>query len=169
MILYVASSKRTKAMTVNVNVQIACATSTVPTEQQIVDWIERSLGQASGDISLRVVDREEIQSLNREFRGQDKPTNVLSFPAGTVEGLPAGSPKPLGDIVICAPLVESEASEQHKEPADHWAHLLVHGTLHLLGFDHETDDDAAIMEGREVEILAAHGIGNPYAQPPQQT
>lgn len=103
-----------------------------------------------------------MRSLNCAFRGKDKPTNVLSFPAGDVAGLPADAPLPLGDIVICAGVVGAEAAAQGKTEDDHWAHMLVHGTLHLLGFDHETDAEAADMEALETRILGEHGIADPY-------
>ena len=88
---------------------------------------------------MRIVDAAEIHALNSDYRGKDKPTNVLSFPAGDVAGLPADMPVPLGDVVICASVVREEAAAQGKALDDHWAHMLVHGTLHLLGYDHETD------------------------------
>ena len=113
------------------------------------------------DITVRLVDEEEGRALNRKFRQQDKATNVLSFPAES-DTLPAEIARPLGDIVICGPLVEREAAEQGKAATSHWNHLLVHGALHLLGFDHETEDEAAIMESLEIEILARRGIADPY-------
>jgi len=103
-----------------------------------------------------------MRGLNRDYRGKDKPTNVLSFPAGQVAGLPDAEPVPLGDIVVCADVVSDEAATQEKAPADHWAHMLVHGTLHLLGFDHEDETDAATMEALETRILAAGGVADPY-------
>ena len=106
-----------------------------------------------------------MQQLNSEFREQDKPTNVLSFPAGEIEGLPSDADVPLGDIVVCAEVVRSEAKEQGKTAQAHWAHMVVHGTLHLLGFDHENDSDAARMEGLEIQILTDNGISNPYTEP----
>ena len=96
-----------------------------------------------------------------DYRGKDRETNVLSFPAGD-DGLPPDVARPLGDLVICAPVVLREAGEQGKSVADHWGHLLVHGSLHLLGFDHETDAEASAMEGLEREILAARGVADPY-------
>ena len=100
--------------------------------------------------------------MNNEFRGKNSPTNVLSFPAGEIDGLPAGTDMPLGDLVVCTSVVNDEAATQGKGVEDHWAHMIVHGTLHLLGFDHETNAEAAVMESREIEILGAHGITNPY-------
>ena len=103
-----------------------------------------------------------MRALNRDYREQDKTTNVLSFPAGEIAGLPDDAPRALGDIVICAAVISDEAAEQGKELSAHWAHMLVHGTLHLLGYDHETDAEAAAMEGLETRILCQHGCPDPY-------
>jgi len=153
-------------MTAQVDVQVSVDDESVPEANEIALWVDRAM-QATGrrddaDVSVRVVCKSEMQKLNSEFRGQDKPTNVLSFPAGDIEGLPADAGVPLGDIVVCAEVVRSEATEQGKATAAHWAHMVVHGTLHILGFDHENDSDAAIMEGLEKQILGDNGIANPY-------
>jgi len=108
-------------------------------------------------LSIRVVGSAESRRLNRTWRGKDKPTNVLSFPA------PATQSPLLGDLAICAPVVAREAREQGKSTQAHWAHMVVHGVLHLLGYDHELDRDAAIMEARETALLANFGYANPYA------
>jgi probable rRNA maturation factor len=110
-------------------------------------------------VCIRVVGTGAGRRLNREYRGKDKPTNVLSFPASTVERALGGA---LGDLVICAPVVAAEARAQHKPPPAHWAHMVVHGVLHLHGFDHETPREARAMEGLEVEILRGFGYQNPY-------
>jgi probable rRNA maturation factor len=115
------------------------------------------------DLAIRVVDTKEACSLNRHYRGKDYATNVLSFPAE----LPAGVDMPmplLGDLVICAPVVEREAGEQGKEVNAHYAHLTVHGILHLLGLDHDDDREAEAMEQLEREILAGLGYDDPYAE-----
>lgn len=113
-------------------------------------------------MSVRIVDAEEGRALNQRWRERDRPTNVLSFPAD----LPPELELPLlGDLVLCAPVVLREAAEQGKRVEDHWAHLVIHGVLHLLGMDHQDDAEAEEMEQREREILAALGIGDPYADP----
>ena len=112
---------------------------------------------------MRLVDTEEMRVLNRDFRNKDTSTNVLSFPARAIEGLPAEAGHVLGDIVICAAIVSDEAARQGKASGDHWAHMLVHGTLHLLGYDHDSDTDAAEMEALETQILTSNGLKDPYA------
>ena len=158
-------------MTVQVDIQIAVEDKSVPESGDITLWINHAL-QASGrggefEVSVRVVDETEMQELNGKFRDQNKPTNVLSFPASPIDGLPNDTELPLGDIVICAGIVRREAEEQNKAISDHWAHMLVHGTLHLLGFDHINDSDAAIRENLEIQIMTNHGIANPYREPPR--
>jgi probable rRNA maturation factor len=153
-------------MTVHVDVELASDSASLPSAGEIAQWVGRTIAATGSDagfeVSVRVVDEAEMQTLNRRFRGQDKTTNVLSFPAADVQGLPSDAETPLGDIVVCAAVVGAEAAQQGKSLSDHWAHMLVHGTLHLLGFDHVRDADADAMEGLEVRVLEEFGIGNPY-------
>ena len=155
-------------MTVQVDVQNATDDDTAPKTAEVESWVARTVNVVGVDrhteVSVRIVDASEIQALNREYRGKDKSTNVLSFPAGEVEGLPADVPRLLGDIVVCAEVVRTEAAEQGKDVADHWAHMLVHGTLHLLGHDHETDAEAVEMEALEARILSNFGVPDPYGE-----
>ena len=147
-------------MTIDLDVQLASACESIPAEQNFTLWVEAALaGQGSHQLTVRLVDAEESAGLNMQFRGRKGPTNVLSFPAD----LPAEVNIPLlGDIVICAPLVEREAEEQAKTLEAHWAHLVIHGVLHLLGMDHQQDNDARQMESRERELLAGLGYPDPY-------
>jgi probable rRNA maturation factor len=158
--------------TVEVELQVACRTRRVPSADEIRSWIADAIAQAGRapggavEVVVRVVGERESRALNYRFRKQDRPTNVLAFPAATPEELKhvhAGESLPLGDLAICAPVLEREAAEQGKAAEAHWAHLVVHGTLHLLGFDHRSEDEAAVMEGLERRILAARGIADPYA------
>lgn len=153
-------------MNVLVDVQRACEDDTIPVAETIDAWVARTVAAASVsndvEVSVRIVDADEIRALNREYRDKDKATNVLSFPAGPLVGLPDDAPSLLGDIVVCASVVATEAAEQGKTVAAHWAHMLVHGTLHLLGFDHENDAEAAEMEGLEMRVLTANGLADPY-------
>jgi len=118
------------------------------------------------EIGIACVDLDQSQQLNLEYRRKDKPTNVLSFPSEIPEEiLPMLAARPLGDLVICIPVVLQEAAEQQKVPVEHFTHMLVHGTLHLLGYDHEiSDEDADEMEALEIEILAKLGLNNPYQE-----
>jgi probable rRNA maturation factor len=115
------------------------------------------------EISVVLSDDEHLRELNKHHRGMDKPTNVLSFPAARMKA-PAGAPRILGDVVIALETVEREAAEESKPIENHLAHLVVHGVLHLLGYDHEDDEEAEMMEARERQILARLGIPDPYAE-----
>ena len=143
----------------SLSVQYACNADGLPLRPWIRTWSRAALnvdGLRGGQITIRFVDVEEGQALNREYRGKDYATNVLSFPYET-------EPVVLGDLVICAPVVAREASEQGKTLDAHYAHLTVHGLLHLLGYDHETgEDDAQRMEDKERAILASLGFDDPY-------
>ncbi|EPJ3659519.1 rRNA maturation RNase YbeY [Acinetobacter baumannii] len=133
--------------------------------KKIIETTLRYVGYKEDcEIGIACVDLEESHQLNLQYREKDKPTNVLSFPSDIPEEvLPMLDALPLGDLVICIPVVLQEALEQKKTAQNHFAHLLVHGVLHLLGYDHETsDEDAEEMEGLEIEILAKLNIANPY-------
>jgi len=149
-----------------VDVQIASDSAGIPPGNRIRAWVRAAVSTAipdsGGDVTVRVVDESEMRTLNREFRHKDEPTNVLSFPAGDADGLPPGVAAALGDIVVCAPVVAREAAEQDKAVVDHWGHMLVHGTLHLLGHDHVGTREARRMEALERSILATFGIADPY-------
>jgi probable rRNA maturation factor len=145
----------------HVTVQYAVAAQGVPGEQDIRAWAGLALQEADGrrEVVVRIVDEAEITALNRQYRGKDGPTNVLSFPC---EGFPGIDTQLLGDVVICAPVVAAEAVTQGKLPQSHWAHLVIHGVLHLLGYDHHTDTEAQRMESREVILLSGLGYDDPY-------
>ncbi|MGD8743529.1 MAG: rRNA maturation RNase YbeY [Granulosicoccaceae bacterium] len=141
----------------------------IPVREQFEQWLRAALAGRidTAELSVRIVGVEEMTALNRDYRGKDKPTNVLTFPfelpAGLGEVDDAEMPHDLlGDIVICAEVVENEAREQGKAAEAHWAHMVVHGVLHLLGYDHIDPDEASQMEGIEIEILAQLGVANPY-------
>jgi len=124
-----------------------------------------AIGQGRGGIiiDITLTDDGEQQRLNRDYRGQDRPTNVLAFPGADPElKLPPGVPAMLGDVVLALATIRREADEQQKPVADHLRHLVVHGVLHLLGYDHQTETDAAAMEAREIAILAELGVPDPY-------
>lgn len=138
-----------------------------PGNDDFVTWATAALAVAeihyASDIGVRIVDEDEIRVLNRDYRGKDKPTNILSFPSDLPEFVRTKLETALlGDLVICAPVVVQEALEQGKVLRDHWAHLTIHGVLHLLGYDHITDDEAAVMEPLEVAAMASLGLANPY-------
>jgi probable rRNA maturation factor len=146
-----------------VHVGYALPRAGVPSSTSFRRWVAAALAGArrkrATELSIRIVDEIEGRALNLDYRGRDYATNVLSFPVD----LPQGIALPLiGDIVLCAPVVTREAHEQGKARRDHYAHLTVHGVLHLLGFDHEADSGAMRMEALEVRILSGLGIGNPY-------
>jgi probable rRNA maturation factor len=146
---------------IEVVVQRAVSGDKLPGEAEITRWAEAALGDRPGNstITVRLVDEAEGHDLNQRYRGKDYATNVLSFTAD----IPAVHKLPdLGDLVLCAPVIEREAEDQGKALADHWAHLVVHGVLHLLGYDHEAPADAATMEAAEISILGKLGIADPY-------
>jgi probable rRNA maturation factor len=149
----------------DLDLQIACAALALPDAGRFRAWASAALAgrREAAELTIRVVGETEGTELNQRYRGRPGPTNVLSFPFDPPPGLP---PQDLiGDLVICAPVVAREACEQGKLEEAHWAHLVVHGTLHLLGYDHLTDPDAAQMEAMETVILAGLGFPSPYEAP----
>jgi len=153
------------------DIQLAAEPADLPAGADFPAWIRAALqgaagdggtdGMAGGALSLRLVGLAEGAELNSTWRHKAGPTNVLAFP-GPSEALPPGVPPEFGDLVICLPVVLREAAEQGKPPVSHLAHLVVHGTLHLLGYTHEGEADAARMEGLEARVLAGLGIPDPY-------
>ncbi|MBZ2163028.1 rRNA maturation RNase YbeY [Alteromonas stellipolaris] len=134
----------------------------IPSAEQVEAWANAVLAAENTgeqEVTVRFTDDEESQTLNHEYRGKDKPTNVLSFPFEVPPGIEMNL---LGDLVICVPVIMREAQEQDKTPTNHYAHMVIHGILHLLGYDHIDDADADIMEAKEIRILASLNIGNPY-------
>lgn len=141
-----------------VDVQIAARRSAAPAAADLRHWAEKALQDEAGEVCVRVVGAEEGGRLNSRYRGIGTPTNVLSFPSGAE----VAGEKHLGDVVVCAPVVEAEAREQQKRCCDHYAHMVVHGVLHLRGFDHESVAQAREMEGLETAILKEVGVADPY-------
>ena len=165
-------------MSVLLDLQLASEHTDIPSEQQFIEWLEQvfnALNIAEKELTIRVVDEAESQQLNFQYRSKNSPTNVLSFPFEMPDfismqedaepddiGLADAEFSLLGDLVICAPIVASEAKQQNKKLFHHWAHMVVHGTLHLLGYDHINDDEAEHMEALERQILQQLAIDDPY-------
>ena len=148
-------------MAIILDIQSASSSGDAPDEESIKRWVSAVIGSKEGDteLSVRIVDEPEGKKLNEKYRGATGPTNVLSFPFDekTPEPLPL-----IGDIVVCAPVVTREAQQQNKDLTAHWAHMIIHGVLHLLGYDHQNDSEAAIMETLETEIMQKLGFAPPY-------
>jgi len=149
-------------LTITLDLQHASHANNIPEQKELQHWLNAVLLPKHNGIELtiRIVDIEESQALNHQYRGKNKPTNVLSFPFEVPAGIELNL---LGDLVICAPIVAQEAKQQNKTIPAHWAHMVIHGCLHLLGFDHIKDKDAEQMEAVEIDILAKLGFNNPYA------
>ena len=151
----------------SVDVQLASDAAGLPSIDAMRGWVERAVRAThpgrDAEVSVRIVDEAEMRALNRKYRDQDKPTNVLAFPAGDAGFALPGEILLAGDVVVCAVVVAREADEQGKSLEHHWAHMLVHGTLHLLGHDHVGDEQAEAMEALERRILDEFGIPDPYA------
>ncbi|MCK3656307.1 rRNA maturation RNase YbeY [Pasteurellaceae bacterium Macca] len=154
-------------MSLYIDLQIASENhANLPSESQFQHWIHQALTQEAqttdypeSEITVRIVDEAESHELNFTYRGKDKATNVLSFPFEMPEGIELPL---LGDLIICRQVVEQEAQEQNKPLEAHWAHLAIHGTLHLLGYDHLTDEEAEEMESLETAIMQSLGYEDPY-------
>lgn len=147
---------------VMLDLQIACLDPTgLPSENDFQRWLDGTIiaFQPESEVTIRIVDEPESQQLNETYRGKKSPTNVLSFP---FEAPPGFELSLLGDLVICRQVVEREAKEQNKVVFTHWAHMVVHGSLHLLGYDHIADSDAEEMESLETEIMQEMGYPDPY-------
>ncbi|NSY36021.1 rRNA maturation RNase YbeY [Pseudoalteromonas sp. JC28] len=148
-------------MDLMLDLQLACEFENLPSEAQLQLWAEHALTQfrEEAELTIRIADEHESQELNSQYRGKDKPTNVLSFPFDA----PPGIELPLiGDLIICPQVVYQESIEQEKTFHDHFAHMVIHGCLHLLGFDHINEQDAVEMETIEKQILASLNIADPY-------
>lgn len=153
----------------NIEIQRVFKSAGQPDRRQVVKWIDTALEESDQSYAcvIRIVDEQESAELNEYYRHKQGPTNVLSFPFEWPEGLAVAEDEEgvlLGDLVICAPVVEREAVEQHKQLADHWAHMIIHGLLHLLGYDHIKENEAEEMEAKEIAILNKLQIENPYIE-----
>ncbi len=148
-------------MTITLDLQNACTCSQIPKLDQFSLWLDTVLlpYNKSFEVTIRLVDEKEIHQLNHQYRQKDKATNVLSFPFEVPDGIDLDL---LGDLVICANIVNQEAIEQKKSMEAHWAHMVIHGCLHLLGYDHINDQDAQEMEAIEISLLSKLGYSNPY-------
>ncbi|GGD63424.1 rRNA maturation RNase YbeY [Lacimicrobium alkaliphilum] len=149
-------------MSALLDLQVACENEQLPTADHFQLWLDAALDGADhpgAEITIRLVNRKESQQLNHQYRNRDSSTNVLSFPFEAPAGIQMDL---LGDLVICAQVVEQESQQQNKPVMHHWAHMTIHGTLHLLGYDHIDDKDAERMEALEIAILAKLAIDDPY-------
>lgn len=146
---------------ITVDIQLATEFTPLPTDEHMTRWAQYAVKELHRDveITVRIVDEHEIARLNATYRGKDKPTNVLSFPVDLPPGIQDDL---LGDIVICAKIVAEEAKAQHKSYESHFAHMIIHGCLHLMGYDHVTPEQADIMEPKEIQLMAALNYPNPY-------
>lgn len=161
-----------------VDVQCMYADISVPDDQTLGKWVRtvisflldhQQLQQTAYEVAIRIVDKVDSQQLNNQYRQKNMPTNVLSFPFDTPEIFKQCQQLDiLGDIVICALIVEAEAQQQNKSIEQHWAHMIVHGVLHLLNYEHTNDDDASVMEALETRILLQLGYPNPYTEQPHE-
>lgn len=154
-------------MTIELELQIASDAQTLPHPSQFREWVAAALEDRidETEMTIRIVDEEEMTELNQQYRKKNGPTNVLSFPADDDSEFGLSS---LGDIVICAPIVAKQADQQNKALIAYWAHMVIHGTLHLLNYDHQTEEEAQEMESLETNILVSLGYPPPYAKGEQK-
>lgn len=150
-------------MTYHIDLQNACSITPPVNEETLCQWAELPLSShlKAAELTLRLVEAEEITELNRLYRKQDKATNVLAFPATIPDNIELDVPL-LGDVIICPAILEKESKELDRSLEAHWAHIVIHGVLHLLGYDHINDKDAEVMQGLETKLLATLGYGDPY-------
>ena len=151
-----ADDESTTEQDSGVTLQFMVTGTGIPAEHEILQWAGAVLQDNPGEVTIRITDEAEMRALNHQWRDADRPTNVLSFPLHD-----AGCPM-LGDIVICAPVIEREAAQQDKSLRAHWAHITIHGILHLMGYDHTDEANAEIMETKETAILRDLGFPDPY-------
>ena len=145
----------------NIDLQFETTFSPLPDSSDLIRWATLALEGLTPELTIRLVNSDEIQTLNRDYRNKDKPTNVLSFPFEAPPGIDIDL---LGDIIICPQVVFEEAQAQGKPYLDHFAHILIHGVLHLLGYDHLEEQEAEQMESKEIGLLAELNIRNPYGE-----
>jgi len=148
----------------NINLDVQRAVNALPTDEDLLKWVHGTLGfenHGDAELTIRFVDEKESAELNEQYRHKTGSTNVLSFPFEAPAEIELNL---LGDLIICSAVVKQQAIEQKKEELAHWAHMVVHGTLHLLGYDHLTDDDAGVMEAKEIKILSKLGYTDPYRE-----
>jgi probable rRNA maturation factor len=161
--------KHMRVSKVRVNLQVVKSDDSTPAQNTIKHWINeaikmlgKEIPSTQNEITIRIIDADESAHLNETYRNKSGPTNVLAFEDKPLAGL---QPDSIGDLAICADLVKEEAKDQNKPIQAHWAHLIIHGLLHLLGYDHLNDSDAKVMENLEVKILTQLGFANPYDPP----
>ena len=156
-----------------VEIQIASISQSLPNQEQFIQWVDLATEPArqGADVVIRIVDQVESAELNTTYRQKEGATNVLSFPFTMPDGIPddALTEGILGDLVICAPIVEEQAEQQGKLGLSHWAHMVIHGCLHLQGYDHVESEQAMVMENLEIKLLDSIGIGNPYIDDSDET
>ncbi len=150
-------------MTIELDIQNACKAPLPVSEQQLSEWVDATLQahKPKAALTIRFVEPDEITHLNHTYRKKNKPTNVLAFPSNLPEDVILPCPL-LGDVVVCPAVLETESEQLSTPLVSHWAHIIIHGVLHLLGYDHIDPKDAAQMEAREIELLAKFGFNNPY-------